>query len=109
MTPFEIGLCISAVASSSAAQLLFKAAAMDMAWSRSIFLLIGGAFLMSYSMMTAVWVLQTLRVSQLIPFASGAYILVPLGGCIFFKESVPRHFWLGVLSIMVGIVLTFWN
>jgi undecaprenyl phosphate-alpha-L-ara4N flippase subunit ArnE len=72
-------------------------------------LLIVGSILMSFSMVAAIWVLQTLRVSQLIPFAAGAYILVPLGGRLFFKEAVPRRFWLGVMSIIVGIVLTFWN
>ncbi|HZH12179.1 MAG TPA: hypothetical protein VEZ24_17650 [Microvirga sp.] len=109
MTPYELGLCISAVASSSAAQLLFKAAATDITASRNVLLLIVGAILMSFSMTAAIWVLQTLRVSQLVPFAAGAYILVPLGGRIFFKEMVSRRFWLGAMSIIAGIILTFWN
>jgi undecaprenyl phosphate-alpha-L-ara4N flippase subunit ArnE len=61
---------------------------------------------MMFSMLVAIWVLRTVQLSQLVPFAAGAYIFVPLGSHFFFGENLTPRFWLGVVSIMIGICLT---
>ncbi|MEN5158182.1 hypothetical protein [Achromobacter spanius] len=61
---------------------------------------------MLVSMLIAVWVLRTLQLSQLVPFAAGAYILVPLGGVVLFAEKVNKSFWFGVGLILFGVLLT---
>lgn len=63
-------------------------------------------FLMLFSMLVAMWVLRTIQLSQLIPFAAGAYVLVPVGGKLFLGEHLKPQFWLGVVCIMIGISLT---
>lgn len=106
MTLAETSLCLLAVLSSSAAQLCLKAAAVNSRSYKMIVLLGCGGFLMVLSMVIAVWVLQTLRLLQLVPFAAGAYVLVPLGGRVFFREATQPQFWLGVACIILGILLT---
>lgn len=61
---------------------------------------------MLFSILVAIWVLRTVQLSQLMPFAAGAYILVPLGSCLFLGEHLKPRFWLGVASILVGICLS---
>ena len=65
-----------------------------------------GGLLMLFSILVAIWVLRTIQLSQLTPFAAGAYVLVPVGGRLFFGEYLIPRFWLGVFSIMIGIYLT---
>jgi undecaprenyl phosphate-alpha-L-ara4N flippase subunit ArnE len=62
--------------------------------------------LMLFSMLVAVWVLRTIQLSQLVPFAAGAYVLVPLGGRAIFNEQLHPRLWFGVIAIMGGIYLT---
>lgn len=106
MSLLEFSLCIAAVLGSSIAQLCVKAAASQPVSFSGFGLLAISACLMLLSSVVSVWVLQTVRLSQLIPFAAGAYILVPLGGRIFFKERVAPLFWLGVIAIALGIICT---
>lgn len=50
--------------------------------------------------------LQTLPLSQLVPFAAGAYLLIPLGSRQLFGERLHPRFWLGALLIVSGILCT---
>lgn len=106
MTPTEFLLCFAAVCCSSASQLCVKGASKRVRTLFGMLLLGVGGALMLVSMLIAVWVLRTLQLSQLVPFAAGAYILVPLGGVVFFGEKVNKSFWFGVSVILLGVLLT---
>ncbi|WP_147375666.1 hypothetical protein [Noviherbaspirillum cavernae] len=95
-----------AVLGSSASQLCLKAASHRLPAPRALWTLGTGAALMLFSIFVAMLVLRTLQLSQLVPFAAGAYVLVPAGGRIFFGEDIPHYFWIGVGLIMTGIILT---
>ncbi len=60
---------------------------------------------MLFSMLAAIWVLRTVQLSQLVPFAAGAYVLVPVGSRLFFGEYLLPRFWVGVASIVIGVYL----
>lgn len=105
MTLFELSLCILAVCSSSVAQLGLKVAATQGARSRALLLVGASGGMMFFSLLVAVWVLRTIQLSQLIPFAALAYVLVPLLGNRFFGETLDRRFWLGVGLIILGILI----
>lgn len=106
MTLTEFMLCVAAVCCSSASQLCVKGASKRVHTLPGVLLLGAGGGLMFVSMLIAVWVLRTLQLSQLVPFAAGAYILVPLGGVAFFGEKVNKSFWFGVSVILLGVLLT---
>lgn len=106
MTVGELSLCLVAVFSSSTSQLCIKMASGTFQTFRGLLLLAISVFLMLFSVLILVWILRTIQLSQVIPFAAAAYILVPLGGQAFFNEHVPPRFWLGVASILVGVYLT---
>lgn len=106
MTTVELILCIVAVMASSASQLCIKFASSQIKTFKGLFTLGSGGLLMLFSVLVAIWVLRTVQLSQMVPFAAGAYILVPLGSHFFFGEYLRPRFWLGVTSIMVGICLT---
>lgn len=105
MSPFELFLCIAAVCCSSIAQLGIKFAAQQESRVRMLTFLAGSGGMMLLSLLVAVWVLRTIQLSQLIPFAALAYILVPLLGNRCFGEKLDRHFWCGVGLIVLGIII----
>ena len=105
MTTGEIAMCLGAVLSSSTAQILMKAASSLGALRRGFPLLTGGVALQFVSVVLAVLVLRSLQLSQLMPFAALAYVLVPLGGSLAFKERLTTRFWIGAFLIALGIVL----
>lgn len=104
MTAGEFAMCIGAVFSSSTAQMFMKAASSHGASFRGLRLLATGAALQLVSVVLAVLVLRSLALSQLMPFAALAYVLVPLGGALVFKERLTGRFWLGAFLIVCGIV-----
>jgi drug/metabolite transporter (DMT)-like permease len=106
MTTFELLLCIVAVIASSASQLCLKFASNRIMTFGGLCTLGAGGVLMLFSILVAIWVLRTIQLSQLTPFAAGAYVLVPVGGRLFFGEYLLPRFWLGVVSIMIGVYLT---
>ena len=98
-------MCCAAVTASSAAQLSLKAAARKLPSAAGWCLAGVSAVGMAFSVLVAVWVLQTVQLSQLVPFAAAAYVLVPLGGRLLFQEQLPAQFWVGTLLIAMGIVV----
>lgn len=106
MSPAELGLCTAAIACSSVSQLFMKGAAMSDARAQRLLRLgvAGGLQLLSIGL--AVLALQTLRLSQIVPFAAGTYLLVPLGSRHLFGERLVPLFWVGACFIIVGILLT---
>lgn len=105
MTTFELLLCVVAVMASSASQLCLKFASNRIMTLNGLCTLGAGGLLMLFSILVAIWVLRTIQLSQLMPFAAGAYVLVPFGGRLFFGEYLIPRFWLGVVSIVIGIYL----
>lgn len=106
MTIFELMLCITAVLASSCSQLCIKVASGQIRTFKGFYVLGVGGGLMLFSILAAIWVLRTIQLSQLVPFAAGAYVLVPLGSRLFFGEHLAPRFWVGVTSIIIGVYLT---
>lgn len=104
MTLLELGLCLSSLMSSSTAQLFIKAAVFARSWwLRLIWFGLAGSLLL-LSVVLAVIALRTLPLTQLVPFAAGAYFLVPLGCRCFFGESLNSRFWFGLSIIVSGVL-----
>ena len=105
MNSIEIAFSLASPLCSTAGQILFKAAAVKN-FSRAIPFWAGGMFFMLASMLAATIVLRTTPLSALVPFAALAYITTPLAAMLVFKETVKKHFWLGSLCIIAGVMLT---
>ncbi|WP_382163218.1 hypothetical protein [Hydrogenophaga sp. ANAO-22] len=106
MTLGEFAMCIAAVFSSSTAQILMKRASSNGVSATGFRLLSMGIVLQLLSVLLAVLVLRTMALSQLMPFAALAYVLVPLGSAVVLKERLTRRFWWGSFLIMSGIMWT---
>ena len=106
MNPLEFGLCISSVISSCVSQLLIKAASTRGAFKISIILLAIAATMLIGSVLLAVVALSTLRLSQLIPFAACAYIIVPISSRFVFNENLHSNFGIGTALIVIGVICT---
>jgi drug/metabolite transporter (DMT)-like permease len=106
MSPAELGLCLTSLVCSSVSQLFMKAAALPGNSLRRLAYLgtAGGLQLLSIGLV--VLALQTLPISQLVPFAAGAYLLVPLGSRQLFGERLHPRFWVGAFLIISGIICT---
>lgn len=106
MSPTELGLCLGSLACSSVSQLFMKSVALSGSTLRRLVHLgtAGGLQLLSIGLV--VLALRTLPVSQLVPFAAGAYLLVPLGSRHLFGERLDSRFWLGSVLIILGILCT---
>lgn len=52
------------------------------------------------------WLLQRIPLTTAYPFAALAFVLVPLGGWLFFNESVNLKYVGGVALILSGVLLT---
>ena len=52
------------------------------------------------------WLLQRIPLTTAYPFAALAFVLVPLGGWLFFDESVNLKYVGGVALILSGVLLT---
>ena len=106
MNPAELGLCLASVSCSSASQLFMKAAALPGKTRRRLTHLAAAGSLQLLSIGLVVMALKTLPISQLVPFAGAAYLLVPLGSRQLFGERLHARFWAGAALIVAGIILT---
>ena len=106
MSPLELVLCVSSLACSSASQLFMKSAVLCETWPRRLARLGVAGCLLLLSVCLAVIALRTLPLSQLLPFAAGAHMLVPLGSSYYFGERLRVRFWIGALLIVAGILCT---
>jgi multidrug transporter EmrE-like cation transporter len=105
MNVSEVTLALVSVLCSTAGQVALKATA-NRGFVRSIPFWSCGAFLMLASVLAAAMALRTVPLSALVPFAGLAYIATPFAAMIVFRESVNKHFWLGTLFIVAGVMLT---
>ena len=106
MNSMELALCVSATLCSSLSQLLLKAASSRGSFVQALIPLGTAVVLLICAVLLSVMALRTMNLSRLIPFAAGAYVLVPLGGHVVFGELLRPHFWLGTMLIVVGTLLT---
>lgn len=106
MTSAELGLCLTSLVCSSVSQLFMKGAALPGSSFRRLVHLGAAGSLQLLSIGLVVLALQTLPISQLAPFAAGAYLLVPLGSRQLFGDRLYPHFWLGAFLIISGILCT---
>jgi len=106
MSLTELGFCLSALICSSVSQLFMKGAAISCTRIQRLFRLGMAGILQFFSIGLAVLALRTLSLSQIVPFAAGAYLLVPLGSRHLYGERLDPPFWFGALFIFFGILLT---
>ena len=115
MSPVNLVLVLCSVLMIAAGQLLFKVlgarlqAGIPPLDPRMIGIA-GGAFAI-YGMATLLWiyVLKTLPLTRAYPFMALSFVLVPLGGMLFFQESVRPSYVMGLVLIVAGVVLTGWS
>jgi multidrug transporter EmrE-like cation transporter len=53
-----------------------------------------------------IWILSRVPLSQAYPFAAIGIAIVPLTGWYMFGERTSPAFWLGILLILVGVIIT---
>jgi drug/metabolite transporter (DMT)-like permease len=108
-------LLFTVMALLAAGQFLFKQAGLaiqgqpprDAAWTLATLPAFYFALAL-YGLSTVLWIVVLSRVplTQAYPWMAGAMIVVPVLGWLFFNEQVAPTFWIGVVLIAVGLVLT---
>jgi drug/metabolite transporter (DMT)-like permease len=116
--PLSVGQVIGLVtfaASMATGQVLFKLGAMKApqvenasGWISLIFqpVVLTALCLYAASTFLWLWLLQRIPLTTAYPFAALAFLLVPFGGWLFFKEPLNGRYLLGVALILAGVVLT---
>lgn len=104
MTTGEWSLCLASVLASTTAQLFLKSGAHSATRRRTLLLVGVGGSLQLVSVLLAALVLRTLHLSQLIPFAASAYLLVPVGSAWILGEKLLPRFWIGAVLVAAGII-----
>ena len=66
----------------------------------------GAVGLYGISTILWIWILGRMPLSQAYPWMSLGVVLVPAIGVLMFGEQVRPMFWLGVVLIVAGIILT---
>jgi drug/metabolite transporter (DMT)-like permease len=95
----------------STGQLLFKLAAGHLDFRRPLAdpqgLVILGVALALYGGATLVWVsvLRHAPLSRIYPIMALSFVLTPLGGLFFLKETIAPGYWAGVALILAGLVV----
>jgi drug/metabolite transporter (DMT)-like permease len=56
-----------------------------------------------------VWVLQKAELGKIYPLMALAFVLVPIGSHFIFGERFHLQYFIGVATIMIGIVITAWS
>lgn len=106
MTESALIFCLLSMLCSSTSQLCMKASASYSNLLKFFIFLSAGCLLQLISVIAVVTALKTIQLTQLIPFAAAAYLLVPIGSYFIFKEQLLPKFWIGALFIMIGIICT---
>jgi len=112
--PHIIGL-VSFAASMATGQILFKLGATKsppveglQGWIQLIFqpVVIAALCLYAASTLLWLWLLQRIPLTTAYPFAALAFLLVPFGGWLIFKEPLNARYLMGVGLILAGVILT---
>ena len=112
--PHIIGL-VTFAASMATGQILFKLGALKtppvegiQGWIQLIFqpVVIAALCLYAASTLLWLWLLQRIPLTTAYPFAALAFLLVPFGGWLIFKEPLNGRYLMGVGLILAGVILT---
>lgn len=102
-------LCVLGIA---VGQILFKLSANSLHQTGNFFapktaaILFAALALYGITTIAWVWVLQKVELGQVYPLMALAFVLVPLGSYIILGERFQTQYFLGVLLIVAGIVVT---
>jgi len=102
-------ICVVGMASG---QILFKMSAVSFEKSGNIFsiealmTLTGAMILYAFVSVLWVWVLRYVELGKVYPLMSFAFILVPIASHYVFNELFSAQYFIGVLIIMAGIIVT---
>lgn len=94
----------------SIGQILFKISAAALAECGSFFSMKPAAILFAamclYCTMSVawVWVLRTVELGRVYPLMALAFIFVPLGSHLVFRENFHAQYFIGIALIMIGIL-----
>lgn len=63
--------------------------------------------LLSVLVTFVIWstILSKIDLSVAVPICSFSYIFIPLASMIFFKEQINFLRWMGIISILIGVIL----
>lgn len=109
MTYLVALICVIGIA---AGQLLFKLSAISLQRTESFFdvrtaLTIFSAFaLYGVTTIAWIWVLQKIELGRIYPLMALAFVLVPVGSYMFLGERFQPQYFIGVVIIIVGIIVT---
>jgi drug/metabolite transporter (DMT)-like permease len=112
--PQIIGL-VSFAASMATGQILFKYGATQagvvqglQGWIDLLLkpVIVLALVLYAFSTILWLWLLQKIPLTIAYPFAALAFLLVPIGAWIFFREPLNLRYLIGVVFILVGVVIT---
>ncbi|WP_236238060.1 EamA family transporter [Pseudomonas faucium] len=109
MIYFVAFLCVVGIA---AGQILFKMSAAS--WHRSGTLFDGATLITLFSAFALygittiawVWVLQKIELGKAYPLMALAFVLVPIGSHFIFGERFHYQYFIGVLLLVTGVVVT---
>ncbi|MRS90032.1 EamA family transporter [Enterobacteriaceae bacterium RIT714] len=93
-------------------QIMFKMSSSALSRTGSLFsyetliLLIPALSLYGITTLAWIWVLQKIELGKAYPFMALAFILVPIGSHFFLGERFNTSYFVGVLLIMIGIIVT---
>jgi len=99
----------------AAGQLLFKKVGLDLrgaSLADGVLRVLGQttlyAALALYGVATLlwIWILSRVPLSRAYPFVALGVALVPLASIVMFNERVRPAFWIGVILIVIGIIVT---
>jgi len=102
-------LCVLGIA---VGQILFKLSANSLHQTGSFFApktaatLFAALVLYGVTTIAWVWVLQKVDLGKVYPLMALAFILVPLGSHLILGEKFQPQYFVGVVLIMIGIVVT---
>lgn len=109
MTYLIAVICVIGIA---IGQILFKMGAASLQRTGSFFdtttaLTIISAFaLYGFTSIAWIWVLQKVELGRVYPLMALAFVLVPLGSYIMFGEKFQTQYFVGVVIIVAGIIIT---
>jgi|SRR3989339_767138 len=102
-------ICVLGIA---VGQILFKLSANSLQQTGSFFapktaaILFAALVLYGVTTIAWVWVLQKVELGRVYPLMAMAFVLVPLGSHLILGERFQPQYFVGVILIMIGIVVT---
>lgn len=105
-------VAVACVFGIAAGQILFKLSATSLKrtgsfFSRDTLITLATAFaLYGLTSLAWIWALQHIDLGRAYPLMALAFVLVPLGSHFFLGERFTRQYFMGVLIIIIGIIVT---